>query len=188
MLEIASVVVALLAVAAAVTYYTYTLQAQTRLRKANLLMGLYAKLDTLEFQEAWHRIFWMEFADYDDAIRQLGGRPTGSVVFYFYDEVGILLRHRLIDEALAYDMFGNSLFQMWEKVRPIIEEARQRSDDPTIYENWEYIYDRLRRRSSAGRALEAEGRRGEAASQEPDAHAQSAAGGSSAPPASSRND
>jgi hypothetical protein len=144
--EVASLVIALLAVAAAVTYYAYTLRAQTRLRKANLLMGLYAKLDTLEFQEAWHRVFWLEYDDYDGAVRQLGGRHIGSFVFYFYDEVGILLRHKLIDEALAFDLFGNSLFQMWEKVKPIIYEARRRSDDPTVYENWEYVYERLRRR------------------------------------------
>jgi hypothetical protein len=150
-LEVASVALALLAVAAAVTYYTFTLRAQTRLRKANLLMGLYAKLDTLEFQEAWHRVFWMDTADYDGAIRKLGGRHVGSFVFYFYDEVGILLRHKLIDEALAYDMFGNSLFQMWEKVRPIIYEARRRSNDSTIYENWEYVYRRLVRRGDAPR-------------------------------------
>lgn len=143
--EVASLVLALMAVAAAVTYYTYTLRAQTRLRKVNLLMGLYAKLDTLEFQEAWHRVFWMEYVDLDDAIRQLGGRHVGSFVFYFYDEVGIILRHRLIDEALAYDLFGDSLFQMWEKVRPLVDEARRRSDDPTIYENWEYVYERLKR-------------------------------------------
>jgi hypothetical protein len=144
-LDVASLVLALMAVAAAMTYYAYTLRGQTRLRKANLLMGLYAKLDTLEFQEAWHRVFWLEFVDYDDAIQQLGGRHIGSYVFYFYDEVGIILRHQLIDEALAYDLFGDSLFQMWEKVKPIIYEARRRSDDPTIYENWEYVYERLRR-------------------------------------------
>lgn len=171
-LEIASVVVALLAVAAAVAYYTYTLRAQTRLRKANLLMGLYAKLDTMEFQEAWHRVFWLEYADYDDAIRQLGGRATGSFVFYFYDQVGILLRHRLIDEALAYDLFGNSLFQMWEKVVPIIHEARRRSNDPTVYENWEYVYERLKRRpiSPARKALSpGVAGEGEASSDEKDA-------------------
>lgn len=170
MLQVASVVVALLAVAAAMTYYTYTLRAQTRLRKANLLMGLYAKLDTIEFQEAWHRIFWMEYTDYDDAISQLGGRPIGSFVFYFYDQVGILVRHKLIDEELAYDLFGNSLFQMWGKAWPIISEARRRSDDPTIYENWEYVYQRLRRRRgpSKGTAVEVEGGRSTAMSFEGD--------------------
>ena len=83
----------------AVTYCAYNLRAQTRLRKSNLLMGLYAKLDTLEFQEAWHRIFWMEYVDYDDAVRQLGGRHVGSFVFYCYDEVGVLLRHGLIEPS-----------------------------------------------------------------------------------------
>jgi hypothetical protein len=149
--EVASLALALMAVAAAVTYYAYTLRSQTRLRKANLLMGLYAKLDTLEFQEAWHRVFWMEYVDYDDAIQRLGGRHVGSFVFTFYDEVGIILRHRLIDEALAYDLFGNSLFQMWEKVKPIIYEARRRADDPTIYENWEFVYERLQRHRRSAR-------------------------------------
>lgn len=152
-LEVGSLVLALVALAAAVTYYTYTLRGQTRLRKANLLMGLYAKLDSLEFQEAWHRVFWAEYLDYDDAIQKVGGRHVGSFVFYFYDEVGILLRHGLIDETLAYDLFGNSLFQMWEKVRPIIHEARRRSDDPTIYENWEYVYERLKRHPRSAERL-----------------------------------
>jgi len=145
-LQLLSIAIAGLALAAAATYNAFQLRAQNRMRQASLLMSLYARLDSLEYQEAWHKWFWMEYADYDDAIRQMGGRHPGSFVAYLYDEVGVLLRHRLIDEALAYDLFGNSLFQMWEKVAPIIREARRRSDDPTIYENWEYVYLQLKRR------------------------------------------
>jgi len=44
------------------------------------------------------------------------------------------------------DLLGNSTRQLWEKVVPMIREARERFD-PRLYENFEYLYDEVTRRA-----------------------------------------
>jgi len=70
----------------------------------------------LEFLEAWNTIFFTEFKDYDDAIEKLSGkRHIASFVFMFYEEVGVLLRKKLIDTGLVEELLGTSAKQIWEK-------------------------------------------------------------------------
>jgi hypothetical protein len=104
-------------------------------------MRLYSTFDSLEFQQAFHTVYWGDFDDYDSLFRVLRGqRHVGTYLLTFYDQVGVLLRRGLIDFGLVDDLLGNSARQLWEKVQPVIEEARVRSDDPRLYEHFEYLY------------------------------------------------
>jgi hypothetical protein len=144
-----SVVIAAASVVAASIYYSFLIRNQTRVRRADLVMRLYATWDSLEFQEAFHTVYWADFHDYDSAIAVLEGRRhVGTYLFTFFDEVGVLLRRDLIDFDLVDDLLGNSARQMWEKIQPVIEEARVRSDDPRLYESFEYLYDEMKRRGA----------------------------------------
>jgi hypothetical protein len=67
-------------------------------------------------------------------------------VLCFYDQVGVLLRRGLIELDLVDDLLGNSARQIWEKVTPLIREARERYD-PRLYEHFEYLYDEMTRRA-----------------------------------------
>jgi hypothetical protein len=58
----------------------------------------------------------------------------------------VLLRRRLIEFDLADDLLGNSTRQLWEKVAPMIREARERYD-PRLYEHVEFLYDEMTRRA-----------------------------------------
>ena len=137
----ASIVIAAASVVVASAYYSFMVRNQTRLRKTDLAMRLYATWDSLAFQEAFHTVYWSDMHDLDTAIASLGGRRhVGSYVFYFYDQVGALLRLNLIDVELVDDLLGNSTRQLWERVEPVIQEARIRSDDPRLYEHFEYLY------------------------------------------------
>ena len=53
-------------------------------------------------------------------------------------------RHCAVD-----DLLGNSTRQLWEKVVPMIREARERYD-PRLYEHFEFLYDEMIRRSATG--------------------------------------
>jgi hypothetical protein len=104
--------------------------------------------DSLEFQEAFHAVYWAGFHDLESALATTGGRRhVFSYLFYFYDQVGALLRRNLIEYDLVDDLLGNSTRQLWEKVGPVIAEARARSDDPRLYEHFEYLYDEMTRRA-----------------------------------------
>jgi hypothetical protein len=136
-----SIVIAAASVVAASTFYSFQIRNQTRVRKTDLVMRLYSTWDSLEFQEAFHTVYWADFHDLESALATTGGqRHVFSYLFYFYDQVGALLRRNLIEYDLVDDLLGNSTRQLWEKVGPVIVEARARSDDPRLYEHFEYLY------------------------------------------------
>ena len=146
-----SIVIAAASVVAASTFYSFQIRNQTRVRRTDLVMRLYATWDSLEFQQAFHTIFWADFHDLDSALATTGGeRQVWSYVFYFYDQVGALLRRNLIDLDLVDDLLGNSTRQLWEKVAPVVREARERSEDPRLYEHFEFLYDEMTRRPERG--------------------------------------
>jgi hypothetical protein len=110
-------------------------------------MRLYATWDSLEFQRAFHTVYWADFHDYDSAMAITGGeRQLWTYLLSFYDQIGVLLRRNLIEYHLVDDLLGNSTRQLWEKVAPMIREARQRYD-PRLYEHFEFLYDEMTRRT-----------------------------------------
>lgn len=143
-----SVLIAAASVLVASAFYAFQVRNQTRVRKADLVMRLYATFDSLQFQEAFHKFFWADVHDFDSLMAAADGqRHVGTYLFTFYEEVGILLRHGLIDFDLVSALLGNSGRQLWEKIAPAIKEARVLSDDPQLYEHFEYLYDEMVRRS-----------------------------------------
>ncbi len=142
-----SIVIAAASVVVASSYYAFMVRNQTRLRRTDLTMRLYATWDTLEFQEAFHTLYWSDGHDLDAVLASLGGRRhVASYVFYFYDQVGALLRRNLIDLDLADDLLENSTRQLWEKFAFALGEARMRSNDPRLYEHFEFLYHEMTRR------------------------------------------
>jgi hypothetical protein len=143
-----SVLLAAASVVAVSVFYSFQIWHQTRLRRADLLLRLYATWDTLEFQKAFHQLYWAELYDYDSFLERFDGRrEVGSYVLAFYDQIGVLLRRRLIDYDLVDDLLGNSAIQLWEKVWPVVREARIRSHDNRLYEHFEHLYDEMARRA-----------------------------------------
>ena len=144
-----SIVVAAASVVAASVFYSFQIRNQTRVRRADLVMRLYATWDSLDFQEAFHTVYWAEANDYDSLIEALGGkRHVGTYLFTFFDQVGILLHRGLIDFDLVDALLGNSVRQLWEKVEPAIAEARRRSEDPRLYEHFEFLYEKMAKHGS----------------------------------------
>src|SRR5215831_9950354 len=141
-----SIVIAAASVAAASTFYSFQIRNQLRVRKTDLVMRLYTTFDSLEFQQAFHTVYWADFHDYDSAMAITGGeRQLCSYLLSFYDQVGRLLRRRLIEFDMVDDLLGNSTRQLWEKIVPAIREARERYD-PRLYEHFEFLYDEMTRR------------------------------------------
>jgi hypothetical protein len=52
----------------------------------------------------------------------------------------------MIEFDLVDDLLGNSTRQIWEKVTPVIREARERFD-LRLFENFEYVSDEMTRRA-----------------------------------------
>ena len=167
-----SIVIAAASVVVASTFYSFQIRNQLRVRKTDLVMRLYSTWDSLEFQRAFHHVYWADFHDYDSAMAITGGeRQVWTYLLSFYDQVGVLLRRHLIEFDMVDDLLGNSTRQLWEKVVPMIREARERYD-PRLYEHFEYLYDEMTRRGVPVQPAFATGESGaRAASRTPDARA-----------------
>jgi len=138
-----SIVIASAGVTVAAIYYILQIRHQTRIRQTDLVTRLYSTFASLEFQEAWHKIYFTEFKDYDDFVEKIGGKRWPVLIFY--EEVGVLLHRKLIDIGLVDDLLGNSIRTLWEKIRYVMEEARKRYD-PRFYKYFEYLYNEMKKR------------------------------------------
>ena len=119
-----SIVIAAASVVAASTFYSFQIRNQLRVRNTHLVMRLY--WDSLEFQRAFHTVYWADFHDYDSAMAITGGeRQLWTYLLSFYDQVGVLLRRRLIEFEMVDDLLGNSTRQLWEKVAPMLVSGRR---------------------------------------------------------------
>jgi hypothetical protein len=68
-----SIVIAAASVVAASTFYSFQIRNQLRVRKTDLVMRLFTTWDSLQFQQAFHTVYWADFHDHDSAMAITGG-------------------------------------------------------------------------------------------------------------------
>lgn len=143
-----SIVFAAASVVAARTFYSFQIRNQTRVRKTDLRHEALRHLGQPGVPGGFPRgLLAGRPRPRLGTGEPRGRRHVGSYVFYFYDQVGALLRRKLIEFDLVDDLLGNSTRQLWEKVEPVIREARERSDDPRLYEHFEFLYQEMMMRA-----------------------------------------
>jgi hypothetical protein len=146
-IQTVSIMIASAGVFAAAIYYVLQLKHQNKMRQTDLVMRLYSTFDSMEFLEAWRKIYFTQFKDYDDLVKKLEGKNEIAMkVFRFYEQVGVLLRKRLIDTELVDTLFGNNAVITFEKTKGLILKEMRDKVNPRAYENFEYLYNEMKKR------------------------------------------
>ena len=141
-----SVIVASVSVIVGIIFYLINLRSARKREKIDMLMRIYMLYNTKEFHDADSLLLSAEFKDYDD-FREKYGPPTGREPIHLalrqisgaYNQLGLLLQNKLIDIRMVQSTF--EVERHWEKVKPIVEEARKVLNDPTYLMYFEYLYD-----------------------------------------------
>jgi len=151
-----SIAIASASVIAGVTYYALQIRHQTRIRKTDLIIRLYSRLHSSEFEDAYPRVMSLEFKDYEDFVKRYGRRHSGkspeidkavATVCGFFELAGTLLYRKQIDLGLVYDSFGVSMIKgIWEKIKPLTVGTRREVNDPAYGAGFEYLYNELMRK------------------------------------------
>lgn len=71
-----------------------------------------------------------------------------AVVCGYFEQIGILLKHGLADEAVLLDAFAPLIIGNWERLLPFIAVCRELSG-PSAWENFEYAASRSYRFSKS---------------------------------------
>jgi hypothetical protein len=145
-LSTVSVVIASVSVTLGVIYYILNRRRAQRREKLDLLMRIYMSWNTKEFHDNDSMLMSAEFTDYKDFVKRYG-HPSGREPLQLalrqicgaYNQLGLLLYNELIDIHMIQSVF--EVERHWEKVRPLIEEARKALDDSTYLMYFEYLYD-----------------------------------------------
>jgi hypothetical protein len=67
-------------------------------------------------------------------------------MFTFFDSVGHLVKRQLIDIGLLNEAFAMSIIVLWRRCESIIKGDREYFQSPTLWEDFEYIYNELSKR------------------------------------------
>jgi hypothetical protein len=108
-----------------------------------------------ESLEAWVDIVEAEFEDYDDFVKRYGKLISKNQVPMsfmmmgnFYEQIGVLLRNKLIDASLVDQLFPVVI--TWEKTKPLVGGMRKEYHDPGFFEWFEYLYNEVKKRGQKG--------------------------------------
>jgi len=114
-------------------------------RQTDLVMSLYRDFGSKDFQEAWQKVMTSEYKDYGDYVAEYGLDEAYQVVMLF-EGMGTLLHMKLVDVFLIGHLISGPIVSTWEKMKPMIEDYRQKVNQPQFCEWFEYLYNTMKKR------------------------------------------
>ena len=141
-----SAVVAAIGVIVGVVFTVLELRNLVRTRQTDLVNNLYSSVKTKEYLEAWEKFATREITTDLSEYREKYGLVELNIVLTLYDQVGILLRRKLIDIGLVQEFFGSTVIEIWEKVKPLFDEEERRLGRPHMYQAIAYLYNEMKKR------------------------------------------
>lgn len=123
-------------------------------RQAQLFMQLFSIYDTKDFLEDYGKLSYLyEYEDLSDwqtkygALNDISAYASWARVGRFFDGAGILVKKKLIDVDLVTELLREIVIYSWEKMQTWVVEVRQMIENPEVWENFEYLYDEVRKRT-----------------------------------------
>jgi hypothetical protein len=119
-------------------------------RQAQLFMQLYNRFHNKEFWEYFNEFIYGFNAENPDEFMEKYGpinNPEAfskmqSVMSYFFG-IGVLIKRRLIDVDLVFDLMPKVVFSFWEKTAPMIEVWGE--EDPRV-QVLNYLYEEMKKK------------------------------------------
>jgi len=119
-------------------------------RRTELLMNIYSRIDQ-EFASALERLRTRESMGYNEYATKYGLADIyhlGSV----YEALGYLIHTKLVDKDLVCQTLSESTIMTWERIKPIVEDARKQLSQRKSGEYipilawWENLYKEVKKR------------------------------------------
>jgi hypothetical protein len=157
-IQTVSIIMASASVMAGIVYYSFQIRHQTRIRKTDLVIRLWSRMQRDDFIDATSVIRNLKFRDYEEFAKQYGpfghrtqaGQEVNKAlvkVCAWCDMVGTLLCRKHIDLNLVYDVFGVYFVkEVYEKTKPLTVAIRKEKNDPSHMIGFEYLYNELLRK------------------------------------------
>ena len=152
-MDIASIsaVVAALGVVVGVALAYLELRNLVKQRRTELLMRIYSHWATKEWVDALEKVRTRESKGYQEYAEDYGLTEFIQVLAVF-EGVGYLMHRNLVDKDLVCGLISESTLMTWEKIQPMLEDARKQVGQRKLGEyapisQWaEYLYNEVKKR------------------------------------------
>jgi len=150
LIEISAIVTAT-AVLVGIVYYILEMRNQTKTRQMGLIMSIYSLFTTTEYVDAWEKMRTREFKDFDEYVKRHGLKEFLQVASV-WEGLGFLLHRKFLDVDTVRELLSESTKMSWEKVKPMVENARKQigqretGEYVPVLQWWEYLYNELQKR------------------------------------------
>jgi hypothetical protein len=150
-----SAMLAAAGVLVAVVYYILDMRHQTKVRDTDLAirMNPWMAVSGADLTDVIAEVWSLEFKDYNDFIKKYGPftlrKPEQKAIqmlLNYFEGVGLLLKRNLMDINFAWDLWGNSYFLVWEKLKPLVEGLRKQYGMADAWSFFEYLYNETKKR------------------------------------------
>jgi hypothetical protein len=130
-----------------------TRQTELETRQIETYLDWMRRVQNKEWIMAWADVrYSQEWEDLDNWIEKYGARTNPeaysnwAVTMQFYECLGLLVRRKIVDIDLIYEHVGGiATIGTWERVEPIVKGWRERVKSPTMWDSFEYLYNKLKK-------------------------------------------
>jgi hypothetical protein len=156
-IEIIALVLTGLSITVSILYYSSVLrnsnktqQMQLETRQAQLFMNVYSTFTSYEFKKQWNTVMHVWQWDDETEFNSKYGYENPieftkiDVVATFFEGIGVLVKRGLVDISFVDDLMSAHIVTSWEKFKPMIENWRERDNNPQLSEWWEYLYNEVK--------------------------------------------
>ena len=111
-------------------------------RKTEIVMRIYERFGTKEIVDAMNKVGGAKFENFEDYSKKYGLTEINEIAVLF-DGIGVLLEQNLIDINMVDQLFGPTVYVLWNKMLPVIQAMRKGLNEPAFFSHFENLINRL---------------------------------------------
>jgi hypothetical protein len=111
-------------------------------RKTEIIMKIYERFGSKEIVEAMNRVGSAKFENLNDYQKKYGLTDITEISVLF-DGIGVLLEQNLIDINMVDQLFGTTVYLLWDRIDPVIRAMRKGLNEPSFFAHFENLINRL---------------------------------------------
>jgi hypothetical protein len=111
-------------------------------RKTEIIMKIYERFGSKEIVEAMNRVGSAKFESFSDYQKKYGLTDITEIAVLF-DGIGVLLEQDLIDINMVDQLFGTTVYLLWDRIDPVIQAMRKGLNELSFFAHFENLINKL---------------------------------------------
>jgi len=145
-LQSLSIIIAATSVVIGVAYNIYNMRLQNKSRQAQIYLGLWQRLNSIEMNNAFGILNRTKIGSYEEFVKMLSDEKWSDAFFFVfttYEAVGVFVHEDLLNIRLFARDAAGVFVRHWRTYGAFIKEHQVKRDSPRFYIETELLYGKM---------------------------------------------